>query len=104
PDQSETVGMSKIYLWVVPAKVAGEWQLTTADGRTAHLALTQKYQRVEGRAEIDGEPVLLQDANVRGELLHFTLGDERYIGRIEGDAMVAVANPEAARNWHARRL
>ncbi|MFA5496177.1 MAG: class I SAM-dependent methyltransferase [Porticoccaceae bacterium] len=103
-DQFDTVGTNNIYLWIVPAKVDGRWQLTTADGGRVNLSLTQKYQRFEGSAEIDGAPVALSDTRLRGEQIRFTVAGDSYIGKVEGDTIVPVEDAGAARNWHARRL
>lgn len=103
-DQFDTVGTSNVYLWIIPAKVDGRWQLTTTDGHEVNLSLTQKYQRVEGSAEIDGATVALSDARIRGEQIHFTVGNESYIGKVEGDAIVPVEDAGAAQDWHARRI
>src|SRR5690606_33798586 len=55
------------YLWVVPAKVEGEWKLD--DGST--LALTQTFQKLSGRLVRDGMQHELSDAAMQGEKISF---------------------------------
>jgi hypothetical protein len=104
PDQTDTVGVSRIYLWIVPAHVAGRWQLTTAAGDAIELNLTQKYQRVEGSARMEGFATALQGVGLRGDRIHFSLNGERYMGRIEGNRIEPVEDADAARGWHAQRI
>ena len=49
PDETAKTGASEIYLWVVPAKVAGRWRVDVRDGATFELALEQRYQRVAAK-------------------------------------------------------
>lgn len=103
-DQRVTVGVSRIYLWIVPAHVAGQWLLTTADGTRVELSFTQKYQRIQGSARMNGVAVALQDASLRGDRVHFTVSGERYMGRIEGNRIVPTEDSGATRGWHAQRI
>lgn len=103
-DETDLVGSSRIYLWTVPAAVAGHWQLTTSDGSKVRLTLTQKYQKIAGSARQAGATVELGDPRLRGNEISFTLGQQRYVGKIEGETIVPVQNPDAAVKWHARRI
>jgi SAM-dependent methyltransferase len=52
----KTIGLSKssrVYLWVVPARVAGLW-CGEQGTRRATLRLRQNYQQVSGELEVDG--------------------------------------------------
>ena len=56
PAPDKPVGLdrnSKIFLWYIPAKMAGRWRLETtlAPGRAATVTLAQKFQRFEGALE-----------------------------------------------------
>jgi len=67
-------GDSDIYFWVVPAKVAGAWQIrmsVSGKERTYLINLTQKFQQISGTANVEGRSVPLRDARLRGAELSF---------------------------------
>lgn len=103
-DQFDTIGTSNIYLWIVPAQVAGRWRLTASDGRQMILSLTQNYQRIEGVAEIDGSTERLSDARLKGDQIRFTLGADTYSGRIEDGAIASLDEDGTVKGWNARRF
>ena len=98
-DQRRRVGAANIYLWIVPARVAGNWTLTKG-GRSAPLVLEQHYQQLTGTA--GGARV--EQGRVNGAAIRFIadLGEGRQVfeGRVEGDAIVP-AEPNA--DWRAVR-
>jgi hypothetical protein len=92
PDQRDTVGYRNVYMWIVPAKVEGQWNLKTGDGKTVSLDLKQKFQELEGTATVDGKAVPIRDAHLKGEEITFTLdtGEGRSItftGKVDGNAI-----------------
>lgn len=103
PDETDTVGNSNIYLWIVPAKVGGRWELTTADDHRIELHLMQQFQQLQGTAEVNGSAASFSEASLRGDRISFTVAGEEYQGRVEGDRILPVQG-EAAQGWHARRL
>jgi len=67
-------GRSDIYLWIVPAKVAGTWQSQlTLRGKPIdyELALEQQYQVVGGTVRIGRQNVKLQNVKLDGDQLSF---------------------------------
>jgi hypothetical protein len=74
---------SQIYFWVVPANAAGRWQWQVG-GVLAHrhfdLQIAQTFQKVEPTLTMDGVPVRVLDAKLRGNRLTFRSGFE-YLGR-----------------------
>jgi SAM-dependent methyltransferase len=92
-------GVSYIYLWYVPANVAGRWRTEIPVGSaTAPLEfeLEQRYQVVKGRADaVGGRPTRLQTPSLRGDALtfHLELGPGRppiryeFRGRVSGDEL-----------------
>lgn len=64
--------------WVVPAKVAGSWQLGTET-----LTLTQQYQHFTGT--LGSMPVT--GGTLTGEEISFTAGGRTYTGRVTGSTM-----------------
>jgi hypothetical protein len=73
PDQKAQVSGAYIYLWIVPAPVAGTWQWRTADGKDYRVELAQQFQQVSGKAWIDGRPAQLQTAELAGDQLRLTV-------------------------------
>jgi SAM-dependent methyltransferase len=100
PDQRQRIGSANIYLWVVPARVAGRWTLS-GDGRTATVELQQAYQRLEGR--VAGGP-RIEQGQVNGDRVRFIadLGDGRSVfeGRVAGNRIVPL---QANSDWQAVR-
>jgi len=92
-------GVSYIYLWYVPAKVAGRWRTRIPVGSaTAALEFQfeQRYQVLTGRADaVGGRPTRLQTPSLRGDALtfHLELGPGRppiryeFRGKVVGDEL-----------------
>lgn len=96
-----------LYLWVVPAKLAGSWRIQDGD-RAFDLILEQDFQRLEGHALIDGAQVPVRDGYIRGREFRYTLGEgesaRRYAGRLVGNGEVlAIHEPDAQRGWRGQR-
>ena len=95
-----------IYLWVIPARVAGRWILRDGS-REISLAISQEFQEIKGSATVGERPLPLLDANLRGDRIEFALdlGDAqptRFRGRVSGDVIA----PEVAVSvapWRATR-
>jgi len=114
PDSVITVGSHEvaatpIHLWVIPAAVAGRWNLTISAGKAADerlgLRLFQHYQSVGGSAQVGGRALALERVRLRGDSLAFSAGDRRFAGRVSADeARGTVTGPEGApRSWRAVR-
>lgn len=96
PDRRAAAGGISIYLWIVPARVAGTWLWQSADGRQYRVALEQTYQRVRGEAWVSGEPVRLKAAVLWGDLMELIIRHpdrdepESIIMHCQGDQLVVV--------------
>ncbi|MFW7342519.1 class I SAM-dependent methyltransferase [Pollutimonas sp. H1-120] len=105
-DAHADVGRSRVYFWVVPAKVDGKWLLSGPDGDVM-LNLAQSFQKFNGRAIRQGAAAELIIGRLRGSELRFDIGEgaqaRRYVGRVQGDSIVAVAAPGAVQGWQAER-
>jgi hypothetical protein len=77
-----------IYLYVIPAKVAGKWnaKMPPAVARQAMLDLKQQITRVSGSARLDGKEVPLENVRLRGDRLTFSLAGRKgeFSGRVKG--------------------
>src|SRR5882724_1435392 len=65
-----------IYLYVVPAKVAGKWEAhmpPAISRQPATLSLKQQITRVSGNLRLDGKDVALEEGKLRGDKLTFRL-------------------------------
>jgi SAM-dependent methyltransferase len=106
PDESARVGSSDVYLWVVPARVAGTWALTQTPAGAAELVLDQQFQRISGSMRIAGEILPLAQASLRGDEIRFAVPGEggarlAFVGRVAGDRIVGEG---AAQPWTAIRV
>jgi hypothetical protein len=103
-DSTFMVGSSAVFYWVIPANVGGEWALSAPGGKEYTLRLTQKFQHVEGTAELNGKSVPVSAAGVHGDKVVFELADPggpvRLIGRIKDDEMTGTVRGS---KWTARR-
>lgn len=111
-------GLAYVYLWVVPATIAGRWQSQlSVGGKRADFEfdLRQRYQMVNGTAWVNGAAAPLKFAALSADELRFTV-DARvggtptrheFRGRVKGgaiDGTVAVSAGSAPRDvpWSAR--
>jgi hypothetical protein len=90
--QISGVTTTLIYLYVVPAKVAGRWsaQMPPAVSRQpATLQLRQQLTRVSGSAQLDGKDIPLEDVRLRGDRISFKLAGRRgeFTGQVKGKAI-----------------
>ncbi len=81
-----------IYLYVVPAKVAGSWNVKgAANGKATvtRLDLKQQVSKISGSAMIDGKNVPLEDAKLKGDQISFRLAGRNgtYSGTIKDGAI-----------------
>ena len=81
-----------IYLYVVPAKVAGSWNVKgQANGKATvtKLDLKQQVSKISGSAVIEGKSVPLEDAKLKGDQISFRLAGRSgtYSGTIKDGAI-----------------
>jgi hypothetical protein len=107
PDVHEKVDNRDVYLWIVPAKAAGQWRVK--DGtRTFTMQFFQNFQELNGAALIDGRSVPLVNGKLNGESIAFSLEvdgkPQVFQGKVTGDNMEASDGPLAPkRDWSAAR-
>jgi SAM-dependent methyltransferase len=70
------------YLWIVPAKVEGKWQLPQGE-----LTLNQTYQMISGTLKNGSNVVQIANGKLNGNEVTFNAGGSLYTGRVNGNAM-----------------
>jgi hypothetical protein len=109
PDQSDDVESHGIYLWIVPAKVGGNWTLEQPGGPMA-ITWTQNFQKIQGSAQSANDSIELREAKLSGAQISFSIVNadgarSDYTGRVSARSMQgtirASGRPDA--KWTASR-
>jgi precorrin-6B methylase 2 len=69
-------------LYIVPAKVAGTWQIQGSGGGPTTLTLTQQFQKLTGTWTTGSRTVDITEGRMRGDEITFKVGSQTYIGRV----------------------
>jgi len=115
PEKEKVNGVpsATIYLWRVPAKISGKWQVRIdgAGGGPFDLNVRQKFQKFEGTALVAGRTEKLALAELQGENIRFAFdtGPGRHVfrGRVTGNTMqgtVEQGSGKGAARWSAARV
>lgn len=112
-------GDSDVYFWVVPAKAGGSWRSqfpVSGKPQTYEFMFEQKYQVLGGSAQVNGRPVKILDAKLRGAELTFSFTAEvngapvkhEFSGRVDGGRIIGQAVLSGSRltarvEWIAER-
>jgi len=119
PDRKTSI-RKDVYLWFVPAQVAGRWRSAFGGApgeRVLELEFEQRFQEVSARARLDGAPVQVWDARLESDRLSFVIvdrldrEDENGIyfegrasgGTMEGSAASGVGAARRVERWRAQR-
>ena len=95
---------STIRLWIVPAKVDGQWRSRLApSGREAVFDLRQKYQDISGSVTIGKRTMPLERATLNGAFLTFRAQDGKRTLRFSGYAMAGRIAGQLGVGDHAYR-
>ena len=86
-------------LWIVPAKVEGNWQLGGGE-----LKLKQEFQMLTGSLTSGGTETPVK-GQMRGDHITFTAGGAQYTGRVNGSSIVegTVKTGGNSSQWTATR-
>lgn len=110
PDDSVEAGPScsefcNAYSWIVPARVAGTWQLQTpALEAPATMQLSQQYQQIEGHLHgNDGAQQALTNPQLQGAAIRFEIDGAQYVGTVDGNRMQGTIVGQANAPWQATR-
>jgi hypothetical protein len=82
----------RAYLWIIPAKVAGTWQLGESE-----LNLQQTYQMLAGTLKTGNVIAPITDGRLDGDRITFTAAGKQYTGIVKGNAI------EGEGNWRATK-
>jgi hypothetical protein len=87
------------YLWIIPAKVEGTWQLPKGE-----LALKQEFQMISGTLKSGGNSMRITNGKLNGDQISFTAGGAQYTGRVAGNAMEGTVKSGGSNStWTASR-
>ena len=113
PEKEMVTGVPRatVYKWLVPAKIAGKWEIKVAGGENYELNLKQRFQNiVESSASSGNKALKPQSVSIKGTEISFMLPDgkglARFSGRVNGetmDGMVDLAGSKMTAKWTARR-
>jgi SAM-dependent methyltransferase len=92
------------YLWIVPAKVDGLWTWEEKS-EPARLQLTQNFQKIEGTLTVNGKSGPILNAQLMGDLINFSWGEQNYSGHIKPDGIQGEAESQNGKiKWSAARI
>ncbi len=99
PDATDNIRDRVLFYWVIPAKVAGRWQVESADGNFV-LDIEQTYQRIAAAAHVErrllpmvveAHTTQIKDGRLNGTEISFAIdmgvGPRIFRGRVDGDAI-----------------
>lgn len=75
-DERRSFTGATLYKWVVPADVAGTWEWYRPDGKQYRVELKQKYQKITGKAWLNGSSACLESASLVGTRLDLMLKED----------------------------
>lgn len=103
PDQTFELGCDTYctaYLWIVPAKVQGKWQLAQGQGE---LALNQEFQKITGTLRKGATSTPISGGSMNGSEISFIAAGAEYRGRVVDRVIEGtVRNGGATAPWSAR--
>jgi SAM-dependent methyltransferase len=122
PDVKTTI-RKNVFLWIVPAQVAGRWHVRVPQPPSAgselafDMELRQKYQELDGYVRAEGQPNGLWEPRLEGSRIRFAVVDIRdrdnettfyFDGRVSGSTMEGegvrnVGNAQSSFKWRATR-
>jgi SAM-dependent methyltransferase len=84
------------YLWIVPAKVDGTWQLPQGE-----LTLKQTFQMISGTFKSGNNTTQIANGKLNGDEISFSAGGSQYKGRVNGNSIEGTVNNNS--KWRATR-
>ncbi len=117
-DQIENVEGRTAYMWIVPAKIEGnwEWEVSGLGPRRYTATFQQHFQIVEGLVKTESGIGQFRNARLRGDTLTFSVTEitgpdstvrRDFVGRVTGDRIegtVKVSDSKTELKWVAMRV
>jgi precorrin-6B methylase 2 len=104
-DEVATTGDEKnrwntAYLWIVPSKVDGKWQITSG----GEIVFIQEFQMLTGSATVNTRKHTVSEGRLRGNEITFRLGGDIYKGIVSGNKIEGTYSSEnIIKKWSATR-
>ena len=94
-DETAEIEYRTAYLWIVPARIGGNWAFRDAGGMQFNVSMTQNFQEVTGDVTQGGKKQPLVGASLRGSDLRFAFNDDKgttrtFTGSVKGGQLVGV--------------
>jgi SAM-dependent methyltransferase len=108
PEEQKSVGSDDLFLWIIPAKVQGNWRWTAPGGGVRTAQLNQTFQKLSGSVRSGNDSLQIRDGKLRGEEITFeAVGAdgvvEKYTGRVSGKTIRGTVERNGQRSeWSAR--
>ena len=86
------------YLWIVPAKVGGTWNLSQGE-----LTLKQTFQLISGTLKSGNNTAQITNGKLNGDQITFTAGGAQYTGHVSGNFIEGTVKGGSNGKWRATR-
>ena len=98
-DRTATVEGKTAFLWIVPAKAAGVWQLAQGE-----LTLVQNFQMLTGTLRTGERTVPISGGRLRGDQITFSASGAAYRGNVRANSIEGTVKSGATETkWSATR-
>ncbi len=97
-DQTDSFDGRTAYMWIVPAKVEGTWQIAQGE-----LSLAQNFQMVTGTLRGGSNSGAITNGKLRGDQISFSAGNTEYTGRVNGNTIEGTMRGASSGAWSATR-
>lgn len=110
PDETSSMDGRRMFFWLVPASVQGNWKVSLAGGEAFDVTLEQRFQKLEGNVNLG--PILggLRETRLSGANIGFTIVDpagvrRSFSGTVNGTTMEGAVRADngAEGRWSAVR-
>lgn len=101
-DAHMPIAANGVFLWIVPALLAGSWSISAGSGSVGleSLGIRQTFQKLSGFAQIRGQPANILEGRMAGE--DFTLAVESedgkkrmaIVGRVRGETIAGTVSED----------
>ena len=101
PDTINSVNGAAIFLWIVPARMAGVWQWMVTNGLQNdryELTLRQEFQKLIGTLMVNGKEEPFSSPVLSGDRLEFQSGPRHFSAQVIDDTINGLMT-EGPREW-----